>query len=76
MSDTIITMPNGSQWRPSTSVEKVHCQECGNEVDTPEEISSYPNGNCPQCGHAWTGGEKRSTIIQVTMPEGLSGGSM
>lgn len=76
MSDqTIIRMDNGSLWRPSTSRDVVHCVSCLNEVDTPAEIASYPDGNCPQCGSSWTGGEKRSTIIQVTMPESITGGA-
>jgi hypothetical protein len=44
---TIITMPNGSKWLPSTSTDIVHCVNCSNAVDTPEEIASYPDGNCP-----------------------------
>jgi len=72
---TIITMPNGSKWLPSTSTDIVHCVNCSNAVDTPEEIASYPDGNCPQCGSLWTGGEKRSTIINVTMPQGINGGA-
>jgi hypothetical protein len=56
MSDTtIITTPNGSQWLPATSRDIVHCATCENEVDTPEEIASYPDGNCPQCSNPWTG---------------------
>ena len=75
MSDnTVITMPNGSKWRPSTSVDKVQCVSCGNIVDTPEEIASYPNGECTECGSLWTGEENRSTIIQVTMPDSIKGG--
>jgi len=76
MSDeTIIIMSDGSRWRPSSSRDVVHCVNCTNEVDTPEEIASYPDGNCPDCGSPWTGGEKRSTMIQVTMPENMSGGA-
>jgi len=46
MSDeTIITMADGSKWRPSTSRDIVSCASCDNEVDTPAEILSYPNGN-------------------------------
>lgn len=76
MSDeTVITMANGSQWRPSTSQDLIHCANCGNAVDTPEEIQSYPGGNCPDCGNSWTGEESKSTIIQVTMPESISGGA-
>ena len=71
---TILTMPNGSTWRPSTSQDEVHCATCGNIVDTPEEIASYPSGECTECGSLWTGGEKRSTIIQVTMPDSITGG--
>jgi hypothetical protein len=44
-------------------------------VDTPEEIASYPDGNCPDCGEAWTGAEVRSTSIMVTAPEAIRGGA-
>ena len=71
----ILIMPDGSRWKPSTSSDTVECVSCGNEVDTPEEIASYPDGNCPDCGESWTGSEKRSTKIQVTVPEQISGGS-
>ena len=76
MSDnTIFTMDDGSKWKPSTSRDLIHCANCGNAVDTPEEIQSYPGGNCPDCGNSWTGEESKSTIIQVTMPESISGGA-
>jgi len=76
MSDeTIITMADGSKWRPSTSQDLIHCAGCGNAVDTPEEVLSYPTGNCPDCGNSWTGDESRSTIIQVTMPQSINGGA-
>ena len=76
MSDkTIITMQNGCQFLPSTSSDTVHCANFGNIVDTPEEIASYPDGNCPECGSSWTGAEKRSTTIQVTTPQGITGGA-
>jgi predicted RNA-binding Zn-ribbon protein involved in translation (DUF1610 family) len=74
MSDTLV-MPDGSEWKPSTSRDVVSCASCPNEVDTPEEILSYPSGNCPNCGNPWTGSEKRSTIIQVTVPEAMGGGA-
>jgi len=48
---------------PATSTDMVKCTNCDNLVDTPEEIESYPDGNCPECGSSWTGEEKRSTII-------------
>jgi predicted RNA-binding Zn-ribbon protein involved in translation (DUF1610 family) len=70
---TVITMPNGSLWKPSTSSDTVHCINCGNAVDTPEEVLSYPNGTCPDCGQAWTGAENRSTSITVTSPEPIQG---
>ena len=75
MSETIITMSNGSRWRPSTSQDLIHCASCDNAVDTPEEIASYPNGNCPNCGNAWTGCEAKGIRISVTAPEALSGES-
>ena len=55
MSDTIITLPDGSTWRPSSSKDTVSCVNCENEVDTLEEIASYPDGKCPDCGESWTG---------------------
>ena len=73
MSETIITMSNGSRWRPSTSQDLIHCASCDNAVDTPEDIASYPNGNCPNCGKAWTGSEAKGIRISVTAPEALSG---
>ena len=74
MSDeTIITLSNGTNWKPSTSSDIVHCESCGNAVDTPEEVRSYPNGNCPECSNPWTGSERRSTSITVTAPEAVKG---
>ena len=73
MTDTIITMFNGSKWKPATSSDTVHCVNCDNAVDTPEEIATYPDGNCPDCGESWTGKERRSTSITVTAPEAISG---
>lgn len=70
-----IIMPDGSTWRPSTSSDTVACQNCDNLVDTPAEIASYPDGNCPDCGESWTGEEVRTTTISVTSPEQISGGS-
>jgi len=75
MTDTIITMPDGSRWKPSSSSDTVHCVNCENVVDTPEEVASYPDGNCPDCGQSWTGAEKRSTRITVTAPEAIRGES-
>jgi len=73
MSGQIIQMPNGTQWKPSTSSDMVHCVSCDNAVDTPEELASYPSGDCPQCNQPWTGAERRSTTIVVTMPEQILG---
>ena len=50
----ILIMPDGSRWKPSTSSDTVECVSCGNAVDTPEEIASYPDGKCPDCGESWT----------------------
>ena len=70
---TIITTPDGRKGHPSTSQDKIRCTSCGNVVDTPEEIASFPDGKCPVCGNNWTGTESRSTVISVTMPQALSG---
>lgn len=72
-SEHIIVLEDGSRWKPATSSDTVHCVTCDNAVDTPEEIASYPQGNCPNCGETWTGSEKRSTSISVTSPEAISG---
>ena len=60
-------------WLPSTSKDIVKCSNCDNLVDTPEEIASYPSGNCPHCGNSWTGKESKSVQIKVTVPQALSG---
>ena len=73
MTDTILTMDDGSKWKPSSSTDTVHCVNCNNAVDTPAEIASYPSGNCPDCGESWTGSEMRSTSITVTAPQAISG---
>ena len=74
MSDeTIIKLMDGTTWRPSTSEEKLQCHHCDNLVDTPEEVASYPDGNCPDCGRSWTAETKRHTKITVTMPQALGG---
>tara|TARA_Y100001951_G_C11220277_1_gene228330 strand:+ start:473 stop:700 length:228 start_codon:yes stop_codon:yes gene_type:complete len=73
MSDTVINMPDGSKWSPSTSVDVVQCESCGNLVDTPAEIASYPDGKCPDCGENWTGSEVRATTITVTAPAQING---
>lgn len=74
MCENVFNKPDGRKWKPYTSTDVVHCVSCDNKVDTPEEIASYPSGSCPQCGYGWTGGENRSTIIKVTMPESITGG--
>lgn len=71
----ILIMPDGTRWKPSSSSDTVECVNCNNAVDTPEEIASYPDGNCPDCGESWTGDERRSTTIIVTMPEQITGGT-
>lgn len=65
-----------TQWLPAKSSDKVHCVNCGNAVDTPEEIATYPAGICPDCGESWTGAEKRDTSITVASPTPLGGGTL
>ena len=75
MSDTVITMPDGSKWSPSTSVDVIQCSVCGDVVDTEEEAQAYADGgDCPHCGNPWV--TKRSTTISVTSPAKISGGTM
>lgn len=59
--------------KPSTSKDLIHCDECGNAVDTPEEHASYPDGSCPQCNTPWTGAERKGVRIFATVPEAASG---
>jgi hypothetical protein len=76
MSDeTIIVLGDGSKWRPSTSVDTIVCahESCDNIVDTPAEVASYPDGNCPKCGNNWTGSEAKGVRISITAPEAISG---
>ena len=72
---SIITMADGSQWLPSSSKNTVQCASCDNFVDTPEEVSTYPAGNCPSCNNPWTGAERRDTVIYVTLPQAMRGDS-
>ena len=65
--------PDGREWLPATSSDTVYCVHCGNAVDTPEEIASFPAGNCPDCGNNWTGNEVRETRIVVTAPQAIEG---
>lgn len=69
----IIKAPDGSCWKPATTIDMVHCVHCNNAVDTPEEVATYPDGNCPDCSQPWTGSERRSTTIVVTAPEAVKG---
>ena len=74
MSDEhIIVLGNGTHWKHSTSRDLIHCASCENAVDTPEEIASYPDGNCPDCGNSWTGSEATGVSISVTATEAISG---
>ena len=74
MTETILTMDNGSQWTPVKTTESIGCASCDNIVDTPEEVASYPNGNCPQCGNTWTGAESKHVQVFVASPEPIGGG--
>jgi uncharacterized paraquat-inducible protein A len=77
MSDeTIIIMDDGGRFRPSSSVDKLQCHHCDNLVDTPEEVASYPEGTCPDCGKSWTAETKRHTSVTVTMPEAAGGSTL
>ena len=75
MSDTVITMNDGSKWSPATSTQVIQCANCDNVVDTEAEAQSYANnGTCPDCNQSWT--EKRTQTITVAMPQSLGGGTM
>ena len=73
MSETILTVKSGSKWKPSSSSDTVHCVSCDNAFVTDAEVASHPKGGCPVCGEPWTGAERRSTSINVTAPEAISG---
>lgn len=73
---TVIRTPNGAEWSPATSVALVHCVNCGNAVDTPEEEAAYPDGQCPNCRQSWTGAENKGVKISVTSPKPIGGATM
>jgi len=52
----------------TNSSDIITCASCNVEVDTPAEITSYPSGECPNCGTSWTGKEVRTTRISVFAP--------
>ena len=67
MSDTIITMDDGGRFYPSSSTDSVQCNNCDNIVDTPAEIASYPDGNCPDYAKACTDAKQHtSTTVTIT----------
>lgn len=57
----------------SKSVSLIHCVNCGNAVDTPEEHASYPDGQCPECLGPWTGKEPRGVRVFATVPQSAGG---
>lgn len=59
--------------KPSTSVDLIHCENCGNAVDTPEEHATYPDGKCPECLEPWTGVEPKGVRIFATVPDAAGG---
>jgi len=78
MSDeTVIVMADGSRWNPATTEDRLQCGNCDNLVVTPEEIASYPDGACPNCGESWTvETSKFHTRILVTAPSPAGGGTL
>ena len=69
--DTILIMSNGSKWKPSTSQDLIRVLLVIMQL-IPQEIASYPDGNCPQCGNTWTGSESKGVRIFATAPEAIS----
>jgi phage FluMu protein Com len=63
-----------SRWRSKNSFDIVQCASCGNKVDTPAEVASYPSGQCPKCKNPWTGTEQLDTTIAVHGPQPGKGG--
>jgi len=57
------------------SEDTVFCNNCSCVFIQNPALSSYQTEKCPDCGNSWTGDEKRSTMIEVTMPTALSGGA-
>jgi len=38
---TIITTPDGREWYPSTSQDKINCTSCGNVVDNQKKLRLF-----------------------------------
>lgn len=75
MSEKVITMPVGGAESPATSEDIVHCRDCDEAVSIPYGFFPYAQERCPRCGASWTGLEKRSTMVNVSMPESITGGA-
>tara|TARA_R110000764_G_scaffold50412_1_gene111062 strand:+ start:2488 stop:2667 length:180 start_codon:yes stop_codon:yes gene_type:complete len=57
------------------SEDTVFCNNCDCAFVNDTSLLPHPGEACPECGNAWTGEEKRSTMIEVTMPTALSDGA-
>tara|TARA_R110000796_G_scaffold154075_2_gene270697 strand:- start:155 stop:334 length:180 start_codon:yes stop_codon:yes gene_type:complete len=57
------------------SKDSIFCTKCSYVLTVNTQLDLPVTENCPQCGNFWTGEEKRSTMIEVTMPIALSGGA-
>jgi len=54
--------------------DNIFCGTCNNNAVLPAEHITFEGETCPQCGSSWTGDEKQSTIVEVTMPDSITGG--
>jgi DNA-directed RNA polymerase subunit RPC12/RpoP len=68
-------MSDTDGWKHSKNYDTVYCAHCGNAVDVTEKEEACPGGLCPKCGSSWTGAQKRSTMVMVTMPVAITGGA-
>ncbi len=65
---------NSTIWDQKRDQDIVECVNCQHKEEIKNAASSYPDGKCPKCSCSWTGGEKKSTIINITMPDDMKGG--
>jgi len=75
MSDKVIKMPIRDAQSRATSQDVIHCRDCDEAVEIPYGFLPYAQERCPRCGASWTGLEKRSTMVNVSMPESITGGA-
>jgi len=54
--------------------KSVLCLTCENDAVLEAHLTALEGEVCPECGCSWTKENKQSTIVEVTMPDSITGG--